>query len=221
MENIRKILEVIKTLWSDTRGKALIKLGIYIIFFVFVILYINGLYDNATPVKKVLTTDDIIEQYSKKENYMSKYTIGEKRYTYIKNQKEIVTINGETYYIENGDLINSKDNSLVTNYGEIPFWIFTPNYINDLIKNGEKSYNKSYNDGTEEISYLIPLSELIQTNDYFSHKNNYNGLLDDKNIEIIIMIKDDNIFKTSINLKEYYDYLSNNTTNYLISIEYE
>lgn len=213
MGNLKKVLETVKVLWSDARGRALIKLGLYIVFLAFVFIYIKELYRNAEPIKKALTTNEILEQYSNKENYMSKYSIGDKEYRYLKNQKQMVVISGVTYYIEEDRLFDSRTNTIV-DYSEFPFWTFTPNYINELILSGEELYSKNYKDGTKEISYLVSLSRYLD-------KDEDNSLLKDKNIEIVITIKEEKITKTSIDLKDYYAYIGDTNTNSLINIEYE
>ena len=60
---MKKFIELFKVLWNDDRGKALIKLGFYLVFMVFVVVYAQSIHSRSESELKELT---LIEKYAKK-----------------------------------------------------------------------------------------------------------------------------------------------------------
>ena len=58
---VQKFLEI----WSNPRYRSLIILGLYAIFFIFVIVYIRSLNNNSMKVEKV----DTVQEYKSMDNY--------------------------------------------------------------------------------------------------------------------------------------------------------
>jgi hypothetical protein len=212
-----------KKVWADERGKALIKLGLYILFAVFAVFTATATYriNNADNDKHDNAPVDAMTAYKNLSGYAGSYTIGDNKYTFTSATKQIIKIGDYYYFAEGQNLVNDIDATLEAPTFEFKFWYLTPSFIYDLIENGKESYTTNFSNGSVETSYLVPL-------DYFA--SNYDGnvlaientsMLDGKNIEIITTKTENKIVKVKINLSTYYVLINDQITNYNVEIDYK
>ena len=64
----------ILVLWNDERGRALIKLGIYLIFMFFVVMYARGVYDKGNH-NSITTSKTALETYIEKDRYKADVSV--------------------------------------------------------------------------------------------------------------------------------------------------
>lgn len=216
-----EFIETFKKIWADERGKALIKLGLYMLFAVFAVITAGATYrinnqnnENNKPV-------NAMEKYINLKNFSGDYIIGDKKYSFTSATKQIIKVGTFSYFVEDGKLVNAVDPTLESPVFEFKFWYLTPTFISDLIDNGEKSYTTTFSDESIESAYLIPLK-------YFTR--NYTGtilpiendsIFNNKNVEIITTEKDKEIVKVKINLSTYYTLIDSQVTNYNVEIDYK
>ncbi len=216
-----EFIETFKKIWADERGKALIKLGLYMLFAVFAVITAGATYrinnqnnENNKPV-------NAMEKYINLKNFSGDYIIGDNKYSFTSATKQIIKVGTFSYFVEDGKLVNAVDPTLESPVFEFKFWYLTPTFISDLIDNGEKSYTTTFSDESIESAYLIPLK-------YFTR--NYTGtilpiendsIFNNKNVEIITTEKDKEIVKVKINLSTYYTLIDSQVTNYNVEIDYK
>lgn len=216
-----EFIENFKKVWADERGKALIKLGLYILFAVFAVMTAGATYkinnqnnENNNPVSAM-------EKYINLKSFSGEYIIGDNKYSFTSATKQIIKIGTFSYFVEDGKLVNAVDPTLESPVFGFKFWYLTPTFISDLIDNGEKSYTTTFSDKSIESAYLVPLK-------YFA--SNYTGtilpienesIFNNKNIEIITTEKDKEIVKVKINLSTYYTLIDSQVTNYNVEIDYK
>jgi len=212
-----------KKVWADERGKALIKLGLYILFAIFAVITAGATYriNNANNDKHDNTPVDAMTVYKDLSGYAGSYIIGDNKYTFTSATKQIIKIGDYYYFAEEQKLVNNLDATLEAPTFDFKFWYLTPSFIYDLIKNGKQSYTTNYANGSVDTSYLVPL-------EYFA--SNYDGnvlsienpsILAGKNIEIVTTKTENKIVKVKINLSTYYVLINDQIKNYNVEIDYE
>ena len=212
-----------KKIWADERGKALIKLGLYMLFVVFAVFTASATYrlnnaDNNNPDNNSVAA---ITTYKNLSGYAGSYIIADNKYAFTSATKQMIKIGDYYYFAEGKNLVNNLDATLEAPTFEFKFWYLTPAFIYDLIQNGEESYTTNFSNGSVETSYLVPL-------EYFA--SNYDGnvlaientsILDGKNIEIVTTETENKIVKVKINLSTYYVLINDQVKNYNVEIDYE
>lgn len=212
-----------KRIWADERGKALIKLGLYMLFAIFAVFTASATYrlNNADKNNPDNAPVDAITTYKSLSGFAGSYIVDNNEYTFTSATKQIIKIGDYYYFAEGQNLVNNLDATLEAPTFEFKFWYLTPSFIYDLIKNGEESYTTNYANGSIETSYLVPL-------EYFA--SNYDGnilaientsILDGKNIEIVTTETEDKIVKVKINLSTYYVLINDQVKNYNVEIDYK
>ena len=220
-EKFDQFIETFKKVWADERGKALIKLGLYMLFAVFAVITAGATYrfnnqndENNRPV-------NAMEKYVNLRAFSGNYIIGDKTYSFTSATKQIIKVEDFSYFVEDGKLVNAVDPTLETPVFVFKFWYLTPKFISDLIDNGEKSYTTTFSDESIESAYLVPLK-------YFA--SNYTGtilpiendsIFNNKSIEIVTTERDKEIVKVKINLSTYYTLIDSQVTNYNVEIDYK
>lgn len=211
---MKKYLEGLKTLWGDERGRALIKLGAYIIFIIIAVIYARSLYysDSTSPNRVV----DVMQKFQNKQVYTENVVLNGSTY-FLKNE-EIVTFSAaeKTYSIVD-DKVFLLDNDVTSEF-PISFWKMTPKVISELIKGKKTFYVTSYEDGTKDKAYQFSLAEFITK---FEKIEVTGELLESENTVIVVLHEATNeIDKVVLDLSSYYRYLTNEIKEYKIEIHY-
>lgn len=218
------IISLIKLIKSNKRYRALFTLGLYFIFFAFVIAsFSSNNYQTPSPALEEEAID-ILEQYKSLSNYDFEYqiTYSEKDefLTYNFNGKSInetIEFSDENnqYLIKNDllyqiieDTKEEIDNKII-----VASMGFTPSYLYDIIKRSNlESRTENYNDKRLTKQYVINLQELVGLEVHDQIKMLILTTENEENIEeVIISFEDLNSNKVAFNdLQEVkIKYLSN------------
>lgn len=184
--------ESVKTLLSDKRGRALVKLGIYILFMAFVIMYVQVKNDRKPTKQTNINTPKTTYSETIKfldTEYELKSNDGIIRFS--KDDHEYVVMDDEVY--EGKNLVDF----------EFLFWKLTPTLINDLTKDIEPYSETKYKDSTIEKTYYVSLIDFTKK----FQDNNSLEEFEDKDIIIKIKKKDSEIVSVYLDLTNYYYFL--------------
>jgi len=176
-EKIKKFRETFKELWKIPRYNALIKLGLYFVFFlVFGSIFVL----NRVPKKKNPEKEITIN----KNSYEFSYNINDNIIKGKKNKNITFTYNDIEYTIEDENITCDLDDCNIE--FKYIFDFFTLDKIEDYIKNGELISKTEYTTGDIEYKYNINNSKIME---YFNSENGFE------------IIKNNN--KYTINLENY------------------
>lgn len=170
---IKQWWDTFKLLWANTRCRAMIKFGIYIIFLggVFIFIQIANIM-NRNANKVVYKTP--LERFSEQTTYQYQMKLEELNTTLL-----IQEINGEMSAINHKFTIDSDFTSYIiqdhlyyrqTEHGMVavsnPLLFdvdkLTPSKLKELIDSGEEVSNTTYKNGLKETSYEVPLKDFIK-----------------------------------------------------------
>lgn len=220
----------IKSFLSDKKNKALVKLGLWFIFFILVIVYIKFLeykksnYVSNKPVVDELpiTITDANKVLSNSTNYEFSfeyhitsdvdniYTIKGQRYY----NKYLINYNDLNYYYDNElYLLNENGKELIDNNDIINgLQIFDASKVYKYLLNSEYEYKQENADGIITIRSKLPLSkfgDIIGEN-----------IVDESFITIESVQKDDTLIGINIDLSNYYKMKDTNCLLYKVNIIY-
>ena len=203
-EYVQKFIE----LWEIPRYRSLIKLGIYIIFFAFVIASINTNSTNdltPTNTNKV----DVMEAYEEMSNYQYRVTTKNE----IENEdKQIITFNDNSYYYNNINLYKRENDVYKLsndNLSEFAVWRFSPSFITNLIQKGEFESKTEYADGIIANTYLIKVEDFLMA--YYNTVTT-----DDRTFKLTIYQSEKQVTKVELDITNIY-----NMSQYANSYDYE
>lgn len=210
---VQKFLEI----WNNPRYRSLIILGLYAIFFIFVIAYIRSLNNNSMKVEKV----DTVQEYKSMDNYQYRATIkNEDVKTLIgkvDKQNQILTYNNSDYYIVNDKIYTKEDKyiELEDKLLDFDIWKFNPKFISELLEKGEVNSKTEFTDGTNAKSYLVKVSDFIKL--YFGDETE-----DDRFVNVTVYQSSTQITKVELDITNIYNMGQYaNSSNYIITLEYE
>ena len=214
-EYIQKFLE----LWKNPRCRSLIILGMYIIFFAFVISSIDT--DNIGEYEEIQEID-VMEEYSNMDNYASKIIIKnelEENIDIKVNKNDyLINYNNENYYYNTVKLYKQNEDNYTkteTNLLDFEVWKFTPKFISDLIEKGTFNSKTEYADGMIANTYLVKIEDFIKS--YYNNENS-----DIRTFEITVYQNEKQVNKVVLNLTNIYNMGQfSNTHDYIVTIEYD
>ena len=162
MKELKKVFEFIKKLYQNPRTRAAVILGMYAIFFIFVIALIRQVDDTPT------NNTEIINNYSSvQENYEYNHTVEMKvnndtiKYLFIgSNNNGIVNEKVKIYDYEAKKYEEiSKPENINTKLIDLEKII---SYVNDV----KEEFSTNYKDGTIQKNFLIELSKIDSSINY-------------------------------------------------------
>ena len=180
-DKIHNFNETFKEYWAVPRYKALIKLGLYFLFFLVFGLIFSL---NKVPRKQ-------IQETPKKDPTIYTYTINESNIEYnIKTN--LFKYNNEIYKVKNNEITCEEECEF-----DIPYFIlFTPNRINRYLENSEPISKTEYKNGDIEYKYEIKDTEV---NSYFDVEKEF--YIISKNDTFIIDLDNYNMSKILVEYK--------------------
>ncbi|MDD2377304.1 MAG: hypothetical protein PHD10_01320 [Bacilli bacterium] len=201
MKKVKNLFKKLKELWGIPRYNALMKLGLWVIFFIFVSAYINGnSYQSKNPQSNNSDNKELaINNYKKMDNYrfsfkvtgISNKTITGKKY----KERLIINYNDKTYYNEediNYLIVEEKIDSIAELELPIDLNLLKPSDIYNLIKLGtlEEQINNVNNKSVGK-KYLISNKRILM---------HYYDILseDETSIELTAYEENNNINKVVI-----------------------
>lgn len=184
-------LKDIKEFLSDKKNKAIVKLIIYLIFFIFVIIYIRVMNYKANNYTKKIDPDEIIELPKTITNKVS--LLKDAKNYKFRYEINVINDNVNTNYIIDGKRYNDKyyfsitDNEINTNYyyesnsnklylikdeikeeinsnNIIDLSLYKINNIYNYLYNATYNYKQENADGNVLINSSLPISKFYELN---------------------------------------------------------
>ena len=184
-------LKDIKEFLSDKKNKAIVKLIIYLIFFIFVIIYIRVMNYKANNYTKKIDPDEIIELPKTITNKVS--LLKDAKNYKFRYEVNVINDNVNTNYIIDGKRYNDKyyfsitDNEINTNYyyesnsnklylikdeikeeinsnNIIDLSLYKINNIYNYLYNATYNYKQENADGNVLINSSLPISKFYELN---------------------------------------------------------
>lgn len=184
-------LKDIKEFLSDKKNKAIVKLIIYLIFFIFVIIYIRVMNYRANNYTKKIDPDEIIELPKTITNKVS--LLKDAKNYKFRYEVNVINDNVNTNYIIDGKRYNDKyyfsitDNEISTNYyyesnsnklylikdeikeeinsnNIIDLSLYKINNIYNYLYNATYNYKQENADGNVLINSSLPISKFYELN---------------------------------------------------------
>ena len=184
-------LKDIKEFLSDKKNKAIVKLIIYLIFFIFVIIYIRVMNYRANNYTKKIDPDEIIELPKTITNKVS--LLKDAKNYKFRYEVNVINDNINTNYIIDGKRYNDKyyfsitDNEISTNYyyesnsnklylikdeikeeinsnNIIDLSLYRINNIYNYLYNATYNYKQENADGNVLINSSLPISKFYELN---------------------------------------------------------
>lgn len=199
----------IKEFLANPKKKSLTMIGIYIIFFTFVFIYIKS--HNTANINNeykeeplISINEDVVSSYEYEADInkdTSKIFIKGTLY----NNDQVLSIDNIKYYIKDNKLYLYSDKSLVEEK-EFPLDKIKYDIIKKIIEDNDYESKTEYKNNKVKYEYIIDNIEFAK---YFDETNNNEG-----NVNITIY-QDKYIYNVIMDLSNYY-----NTNNYLMDIKY-
>lgn len=184
-------LKDIKEFLSDKKNKAIVKLIIYLIFFIFVIIYIRVMNYRANNYTKKIDPDEIIELPKTITNKVS--LLKDAKNYKFRYEVNVINDNVNTNYIIDGKRYNDKyyfsitDNEISTNYyyesnsnklylikdeikeeissnNIMDLSLYKINNIYNYLYNATYNYKQENADGNVLINSSLPISKFYELN---------------------------------------------------------
>lgn len=225
--NFNNFIEKFKELWSIPRYKALIKLGLWLVFFVFVFLYINSF----EYVKKDNLNNDndenikTIEKYKEMNNYNFTLSYKGKENIVLTGKSYLnrvaVMTTDKTYYLEDNKIYSIKDGFIEQDIDQtfIPltnFYLRTSDIYNLISLGKLEEEIKKIQDNTIINKYVVTNKAILK---HYQDVELQDG--DDSSIIITTYEHDGQINKIIIDFTSFKRYEQNyNGEEYEIMIEY-
>lgn len=202
-----KYLEYLKEAWKDTRKRAIIKLGLYIAFFV-IMFAIAGI-SSGNHVPEVLEPEKEVISY---DNYSFVLNSNNEKVLNGVFDNNIITYNfsNQIYLLENKILYQVINNELVSidnTHTKLDKLVI--NKIDDYIDKSVEIYKTEYKDGKEKVGYEISVSD-------FTYIYEEKEIIDNNKIEISITYFEDRIIEIEYDLSNYYK-----VNNYRLSLVFD
>lgn len=223
MEKFKQGLEVLKQIWAVKSLRAIIIIFGYMIFFSFVI---SGIRTDYNSRQKELDVNQANENtFENKKNYEAVLKINNEQYKFINtNDKDYLVINDIHYKadinvlipvnMETGEIMNVEIPQF-----EVEFWMFKPSVIANLLKTATLEYKTEFTNKDVKKGYIIDMK------DVFENVNSGKTILENKtiennNIKMEILERDENIVSIILDLTNYYQLFVETDQEYKVEIEY-
>ena len=149
MKNLKENIKILKELWAIPRWNALLKMGLYFLFFIiFGTLFFSRV--NYDSIKKNKNTNNLIKDttsynfiFKINNNTIEGSKIGNVKFKYNDSNYQIID-----------DIITCNLDDCNIDFIYL-FELFTPNRINKYISNGNLLSKTEYTDGIMEYKYEI------------------------------------------------------------------
>lgn len=215
-------LKKFREYWGIPRYRALIKLGLYFVFFGLIFLYIQVMSmfsrNNVSTEKDV----DTLVKFKMMDNYEYSYVLE----TNILDKVYTVDVDGIRYdntdtfevsdydfYVENNIIYSDNHNVDITNILPVDLLMFRPENLYSKLENNVEREIIGYQNGDEKVTYKIPV-----------HHFNVGFLqgIDETNevIEIITYESNGEIYKLELDIYNVMKLVNPEFESYTVLIEY-
>lgn len=210
---VKKFLD----LWMVPRYRALIILGLYIIFFAVVI---SSFKTDSYVYRPIKNKENALEKYEKMDNYQYSATIeneiSKKMSGRVYKDKQLIMLDNNNYYYDGNKLYKKEDSYIEFNENLLEFdiWRFTPKLICELIQNGKLESKTEYADGIKSKTYLVSLVDFIKL--YFG-----DDTTGKESVYVTLYEHDNMITKVELDLTSIYHMQQfSNLYDYKVILEY-
>ena len=205
---LKEYWELLKEAWKDSRKRAIIKLSLYIIFFMIVIFMIkisdnNYVVDN-TPTKKDYSNYNFNLNFNGNDIINGTYDNEIIKYNYL----------NQTYYINDNmtyQMIN--DELVITNNYNIHISRLLINKLDIYIDESEEIYKTEFNDGRIKKGYEIEIED-------FAYLYDNKEIIDKNKLSINVTFLNDEIIEIEYDLTPYVRNYYNFQTNYIVKLSF-
>lgn len=212
---MKKFINGFKILWNDERGRALIKLGAYILFIVFAIVYARTV--NSAMIEAEGNRKTALELFTEKKSYLADIKYDGVDVSLIGGDIISFEYNGDPYTVVNSQLLKNGENN---SDFEIYFWEITPKLIGKLVDEREADYISNFKDGTIKSGYNITLYDFIKEfNGSVLNVSDIENIPEDT-ITIVLEENDSKITKVILELDSYYKLVKNENKKFRIELKY-
>lgn len=209
----------IREYWKIPRYRALIKLGLYIFFFVIVLLYIRIMNLLSTRVESTpevnamvtFATMDNYEYYYEINSGISSYTISGIRY----GNQDNFRIGNDSFYVENNVIYSVDGLKDITNIIPIDLVLLRPERMYQFLQSSTDANKIEYQNGESKVTYIIPVTEF---NIIFLQEID---LSNTDVVEVTTYEKNHQIYKLDLNIYNLMKLLDPTLESYSIQITYD
>lgn len=224
MKNIKSFFRTFKEAWDNPRLRAIITLGFYVVFFLFVFIYIfvmESIGQNS-GIKSLQEADPFMA-YQSMKSYEYTYDITSTDGVNSLNHKilgvhtenlDSFSINNYKFYIQDNVIYSKIEGVQITDILPIDLMMLTPSNLSNYFVNDYLTNKTTYENGDMKAEFSIPVYN-------FNIAFLQGTLLDNPNYVIItVYIEDNHIQRLSINLDELMKLVDVTIQNYTIDITY-
>lgn len=171
---IKLYINHFRELWANPRGRAMILLGVYGFFMLFVV----GGVRTSISVDKKQTNENKVEEevvtpsFSLMDNYEYDLKVQQNEEITLfqgKRNKEktlfVNTLNNNTYYVEENNIyqvINGVKTPLLEPIYNVDISKFNPTFLNKLIEEATLDYTTNYSTGIVKKNYILSLPAFMK-----------------------------------------------------------
>ena len=214
-----------KEIWENNRYKSLIKLGLYVIIVIIALMFARSSYQQDVQDSNLnvenQSVEQVLENFKDLSNFKATYDLDGNKYIYTYVNKELLKVNNNTYFIEDGKLVDSLDKELEVPKFEFDFWRLNTSFISGLFVLGEEQYTKKYTSGKIEIGYLIELKDFLSVFDGVNLQIDDIKLLENKDVELVVTILKGKVICVKFDLSSFYNLIDSHVYDYILNIYYE
>ncbi|MEI3529640.1 MAG: hypothetical protein V8Q75_01020 [Bacilli bacterium] len=197
---------LVKEAWRDPRKKAIIKLSVYMVFFLVVILMIKG--SRSLP--------NLDESPKIDNNYRFTYTLNDNIIVNGNYDQDIIRYELETqvYYIYDNIYYKLVDNTLVNNVSPgLKIDKFLLNQLESYLSNSEELYKTEFKDGSIKKGYQMTVENFA-----FIYDNK--EIIDKNYIDFSVTTSDNQVVEIMFNLTPYFRNYYNIQSDYNLKISF-
>ena len=220
MENVWSIL---KELYKNKQTRALIYLGFWGLFLIFVFAALNSSTMYTPSFTNPKTTLNALESFRVKEYFQAYFEL-EGKIIYYDSKDDVFTYENTNYLRDINILLPYDEKSREFLEGEklnffFNFWLLEPSQIYDFMVNGTIDKKNEYGTGEIETTYSDPLSALTKV--YKNYNNEISDSINEIYFKLQFLEDDKEIKNVKIDLSSYYELVKKEKKEYLINILYK
>lgn len=222
-DKIKNYINLCKEYWKNPRYNALMKLGLWFVFLIFVSFFLRSGLSSQKRYYEQSENNNPLKIFNEMENYNFEYNVTYnldnlkiKGSNYKNTMLYTIQNDNNIYYADNDKYYRLINDKKIDFKNTLPFNIcmIKPKIIYQLIKLGELDYTKENSNQSKEEGYKIKLSDYVR----LVEGKQINS---DDVITINYLIEDGTITTVGLDLTNYIKLSYSNTIVYKLEINYE
>lgn len=215
------LFKKISEYWGIPRYRALIKLGLYLIFFGLIFLYLEVmslLSSGSSSIEDVDALDKFKTMNNYEYNYVLETNILDKVYTVDVNGlrydgKDLFEVSNYDYYVENSIIYSDNHSVDITEVLPVDLLMFRPENLYSKLENSIDREVVEYQNGDKKVMYKIPVHEF---NVGFLQGIN----VDNEVVQITTYESNNEIYKLELDIYNVMKLVNPEFESYTVLIEY-